>query len=518
MQDKKILFPLLLFGIFFVLIAITGLFQIAITKRNTEGLLQGEGETLFQSIAREVEVNMEYLTLVEKSPSIITPNFLNVMTYDEAIVDDLYTRFSKPTGVEEAKASLDTMVVTDRTGKVLAQKGSLHVGRPYIEVLLRKDRHSVVRMPDEKDRSLFMGIELADEFLFFRLSPSELESLRKRYIMKTILENEAKRLNISQINIYDPTGRIYLGSERRPKNVLGIRKPLDSRYFPGYSMEILLSNRLAKDIFRRTSGNFIMLLFFLMLGGAGGIILIFQLERRHADRLSELEKDIARRERLVSLGRLASGMAHEIRNPLNAISISIQRLKREFLPEREKEEEYHRFLDIVRAELLRVNRIVEEFLLSAKSDMVMEPQNVHAIVEEVVTMLREKAGAAGVVIHNVTDGKVVVECQKERMKQVLYNLITNSIEAMGAGGAIHIASETDNPRVRVLIRDTGPGIKKEDLPKVFEYHYTTKDRGMGLGLPISYMIVKDHGGDLQVLSDEGKGTTFVISLPLRKGS
>ena len=137
-------------------------------------------------------------------------------------------------------------------------------------------------------------------------------------------------------------------------------------------MEILVSNKLAIDTFRRTSENFVMLLFFLVLSGAGSIYVIFRLERKHADRLTEMEKDMAMKERLVSLGRLASGMAHEIRNPLNAMGISIQRLKREFVPEQAKLDEYHRFLDIVRGELLRVNRIVEEFLLSTKSGMAME--------------------------------------------------------------------------------------------------------------------------------------------------
>ena len=101
MNDKKILFPLLLFGIFFVLIAITGFFQITIITRNIEWLLRGEGETLFKSVGREIEVNMEYLSLIEKSPSIITPNFLNVSTYDEAIVDDLYGQLTKPAGSPE---------------------------------------------------------------------------------------------------------------------------------------------------------------------------------------------------------------------------------------------------------------------------------------------------------------------------------------------------------------------------------------------------------------------------------
>ena len=517
MEDRKLIFPLLLFGIFFVLIGITGFFQIAITKRNMEGLLLDQAETLFQSVAREIEMDMEYLILIEKSPSIITPNFLNVMAYDEAIVDDLYGRFGKAKGPEQAGSSLKNVFITDKYGKEVLRKGSIKVDRAQVNLLLKKDRQTVIRMPNDRDRSLFMGIKTADRLLFFDLSLEELENLRKIYIMKTIIENEAKKLNIADIVIYDGSGNIYLGSDKKSKNVFSILKPLDSRYFPNYSIEIFVSNRLASDTIKRTSENFIMLLLFLVLGGAGGIYLIFRLERKHAVRLNEMEKDMVMKERLVSLGKLASGMAHEIRNPLNAISISIQRLKREFVPEREKKEEYDKFLDIVRGELLRVNRIVEEFLLSTKAGQSMEPHNLRAVIEEVVTMLREKADRLGVVIHNETAGQVLVEFQKERMKQVLYNLIMNGIEAMGKGGSILISTSLNSHHVRVFIKDTGPGIRREDLPKVFEYYYTTKDKGMGLGLPLSYMIVKDHGGDIQVQSEGGKGTTFVITLPSKKG-
>jgi signal transduction histidine kinase len=518
MSDRKILFPFLLFGIFLVLIAITGFFQITITKNNIERLLRGEGEALFDSIAREIEVNMEYLTLVEKTPSIITPSFLNVSTYDEAIVDDLYGQLTRPPGSEQNNIPLNNVLVTDRKGNELRRKGSIRVGRARLDPLLRGDRQTVISLPSSKDESLFLGVKLPDKLVFLVLSPEELESLRKMYVMKGILENEEKRLSIADINVYDASNKLYLGSEKKPKDVLSILKPLNSRYFPHYSMEILVSNRLATDTFRRTSENFVMLLFFLVLSGAGSIYVIFRLERKHADRLTEMEKDMAMKERLVSLGRLASGMAHEIRNPLNAMGISIQRLKREFVPEQAKLDEYQRFLDIVRGELLRVNRIVEEFLLSTKSGMAMERENLHAIIEDVAFMLHEKAQTAGIQIADESGKAIFIDCQKERLKQVFYNLLVNSIEAMGRDGSIVISSHSDGSHAKVFIRDTGPGIEKADLSKIFEYYYTTKDKGMGLGLPISYMIVKDHGGDIQVLSEKGKGSTFVISLPARKGA
>jgi len=518
MTDRKILFPLLLFAIFFLLIAITGFFQIAITKNNIEGLLRGEAEALFNSLAREIEVNMEYLTLVEKTPSIITPNFLNVSTYDEAIVDDLYGQLTRPPGSDQNDIPLKNVLATDRKGKELERKGLISVDKARLDLLLKGDRQTVMRLPSAHDESLLLGVRLPDRLVFVSLSPEELEGLRKMYVIKSTVENEGKRLGITAINVYDDSNKIYLGSGIRPGDVFGVRKPLNSRYFTDYSMEIFVPNRLAVDTFRRTSENFVMLLFFLLLSGAGSIYVIFRLERKHADRLTEMEKDMARQERLVSLGRLASGMAHEVKNPLNAMGISIQRLKREFVPEDAKLDEYHRFLDIVRGELLRVNRIVEEFLLSTKSETAMEKENLHAIIGDVAFMLHEKAQSVGIHLVDESDGAIFIDCQKERLKQVFYNLLVNSIEAVGKDGSIVISSQSEGPLAKVLIRDTGPGIEKTDLSKIFEYYYTTKDKGMGLGLPISYMIVKDHGGDIQVLSEKGKGSTFVITLPIRKGA
>jgi signal transduction histidine kinase len=207
-------------------------------------------------------------------------------------------------------------------------------------------------------------------------------------------------------------------------------------------------------------------------------------------------------------------MAHEIRNPLNAISISIQRLKREFTPGNDKIDEYGKFIDIMRGELGRVDRIVEEFLLSTKSRVPFSPENLREVMEDVVTMLYEKAAIKGATLSNNIEKDVMVECQTERLKQAFYNLLLNGIESITGKGAVEVTSVLKGPQVHISIVDNGSGITEEHIHSIFDYYYTTKDKGMGLGLPISYMIVKDHGGDIKVTSEKGKGTKFVVSLPL----
>jgi signal transduction histidine kinase len=519
MGDKRSLFlPLSLFAIFFVLIAFTGFFQIRIIKENIEGILQAEGEILSKSIQQEVDRNVEYLDLFGKSPTIITPVYLNILSYDEAIVDDLYDELSKLSLQELGGTRYEQLLVVDDKGHELERKGSIGVSRHYLEALLRRGERAVLKMPSDEDRTLLIGVRTKDHSVFVRLDEEELRSLRRRAIVEAVLEAEEKRLNVSGISVFDPKGALYLGLRPGAGAGNGYRvvKPLSARYFPDYTLEMRMSSGLVRDTQRRTTISFVTLLSMLLLGGAAGILIIFKLERKTAENLQKIERDMELKDRLVSLGKLASGMAHEIRNPLNAMSISIQRLKREFEPVTEKKDEYYKFIDIVRAELTRVNQLVEEFLLSTKSHAPMEDEKLHAIVEEIAIILGERASSQGIKIANRVDDTLVVLCQKERIKQAFHNLVLNGIEAIGKDGIITISSEVSGPSVSVIIKDTGPGIKEEDLSKVLEYHYTTKDKGMGLGLPISFNIIKDHGGDIHVTSEEGRGATFVVTLPAKR--
>ena len=517
MTDKKnFIFPSLLFAIFFFLIIATGFFQLRIIRNNVEGLLQGEGEIVYNHIKREIDTNFEYVDLLEKTPAIVTPNFLDIMISDEAIVEDLYNLMSTTESSQIGNLPLKNYTVFDIKGPIIAHKGELKVSDAGLRSLIAKKRETILKLPTSKDKALFMGMRIRDRIFFFNVDDQEMEFLRKKSVLQDILDREEKQFNVVGIHIYDQKGMLFIAQDGEHVDAFIFSRPLDSKFLPGYTIEILISKALAKDILKRTTMSFVFILILLVLSGALSTFAIFTLERKHEKKVNEMEKELELKERLVSLGKLASGMAHEIRNPLNAISLSVQRLKREFLPEEEKKAEYLTFLDIMRSELVRVDRIVEEFLLSTRAHAPFMNENLYSIFDEVLIIIGEKAASREIVIVNKVDKQIVIESQKDRLKQAFYNIILNGIEAIGQKGSIEIWMKEKDSAVDIYIKDSGGGIKEEELHKIFEYHYTTKDKGMGLGLPISYMIVKDHGGDIHIESGKGQGTTFIITLPVKQ--
>lgn len=519
MGDKRpYIFPSLLFIIFFILIAVTGFFQFRIIHKNIDALLKSEAGIVIKHIRREIDVNLEYLNLFDVSPSIITPNYLNVLVYDEEIVEEVYA-FLKTASIDEIRRMpFSDMLLLDLEGRVLFKKGGAKLAPDYKKRLLSGKEEVIVKMPKDNDKSLLIGTRLSGYFLFFWVNEDELEALRKRRIVKEVLGREEKRLNIEGITIYDDKGKKYATSATEDAHLTKyvLREPLESKYLKGFTVEVILSTDLANDILKRTTVNFVIILVFLIISGALSTYVIFYLERRYSEKVKIMEKEIAMKERLVSLGRLASGMAHEIRNPLNAVSMSVQRLKREFMPEGENKQEYQRFIDIIKDELNRINGIVEEFLFSTRSQAPFMNENIYAVMDEVLTIINEKARERGVELINRIDREHFADIQKERLKQAFYNIVLNGIESIDKGGYIEVSSKRQKDIIEISIRDNGCGIRTENLEKIFEYYYTSKDKGMGLGLPISYIIIRDHGGDIKVESEEGKGTTFLLTLPVKE--
>lgn len=227
-------------------------------------------------------------------------------------------------------------------------------------------------------------------------------------------------------------------------------------------------------------------------------------EHKHAEEL------MIRSEKLSVAGQLAAGIAHEIRNPLTAIKGFLQLMHGEI----EKDNQY---FEIIFSELNRIEMILSELLMLAKpQETVFEKANVKTILLEVVTLLETEAILRNIVIEKkFSDENQEVVCDKNQLKQVFINLIKNAIEAMPNGGTVTISTKSENFSIVIEIKDEGEGIPKELLERLGEPFLTTKEKGTGLGLMITYKIVENHKGTIDVSSSE-KGTVFTIKLPKQK--
>ncbi len=226
-----------------------------------------------------------------------------------------------------------------------------------------------------------------------------------------------------------------------------------------------------------------------------------------------LRDQIERSERITALGRLAAAVAHEVRNPLNAIGMTAQRLRAEFEP-REGVEEYCRFLDVIRSEIGRLDDIITQFLRFASEPQTdLRIEDVGELVASVMTQEAGQAAAKGVQLTSEVAAGQKALLDARQMRQVLLNLISNAIESMEGGGEVRIAAGRQDAWVEIVVEDDGPGMSPKELEQALELHFTTKDKGTGLGLPISQRIVERHGGFLSLESRKGVGTKATIRIP-----
>lgn len=235
----------------------------------------------------------------------------------------------------------------------------------------------------------------------------------------------------------------------------------------------------------------------------------------------ELEAQLHQAEKGAVVGRLAAAIAHEIRNPLNYINLTLDHLRSSLAPEDPaKRETFQRLLDQLKAEVARINRHITDFLkYSRPSNLELQPVDLRSEIEDALRMIEVQAAENGVETRVEQQGRLpLVVADKEALRSVFTNLLINGLEAIdGRGGNIVIKlSQEDGHRARVEISDTGKGIAPEDISKLFEPYYSTKDTGTGLGLAIVKKAIDDHGGTIGVSSKPGGGTTFTITLPEKR--
>src|SRR5215210_666904 len=238
-------------------------------------------------------------------------------------------------------------------------------------------------------------------------------------------------------------------------------------------------------------------------------------------RARELETQLHQAEKGAVVGRLAAAIAHEIRNPLNYINLTLDHLRSSFAPtDPNKRDTFVRLADQLKTEVARINRHITDFLkYSRPSKLELQSVDVRAEAEDALRLIEVRAEECGIETRIVQDGTLpTIVADRESLRSVFTNLVINAVEAIdGEGGKISIKlSNTEPNSVKVEITDSGRGIAAQDISKVFEPYFSTKETGTGLGLAIVKKAVDDHGGTISVASKGGSGTTFTIILPAKE--
>ncbi len=237
-----------------------------------------------------------------------------------------------------------------------------------------------------------------------------------------------------------------------------------------------------------------------------------KIQKTTAD-LRKTEAQLIRSEKLAALGQLAAGIAHEIRNPLTSINILIHSLTENF----SSEDSHREDLKVIEEEIDRINEILDRFLRFAKpAPPLLEKTEVATIFEETLQLLRPRMEKQGVQIEKEFHALPMILMDREQMKQVALNLLLNAVQAMPSGGTLAMRGQNsrDGQWVTISVQDSGVGIPEEDINKLFDPFFSTREGGIGLGLSIAHRIIDQHQGKIEVESTPGTGTLFTIWLPI----
>jgi signal transduction histidine kinase len=356
--------------------------------------------------------------------------------------------------------------------------------------------------------------------------PASLESLLEEIttgspeIAYTVFEHEDGRIAFGDLPADSPAspGERSIRVQGRPVLEFTSDVPLAG----GEPARLRLGMRL--DNVRRVEQR--MLTRLVATAAAAGVLVALAfglagLRRRYgvlSEKHARAEEALRRRDRLVAMGELASTVAHEVRNPLNSVAMTAQRLKREFLaatptdgPERAELEE---LVSVMTSETQRIDRIVQQFLEYARPPrLAPEAVDLVALVGDVAGRARALAEARGVRLEAGAPGAGTAIVDPAQLRQALDNLVRNAVEATPEGGRVSLAARREDGGHVVEVRDTGRGIEPDHLPRVFDLYFTTKAEGTGVGLALTQQIVTAHGGTIEVDSRPGAGTTMTVRLP-----
>jgi len=558
--------------IFVILILVMGLMDLNRLDRSLVNFMEVRGLDVAEKIERESLVSYTSIMQMlrgEAAGETLIPltdeTFLTQESLIRALVNVIRSIDGRwPSGVippEEAKEVMEReglwlLAVVDDSGRALFQ--SRPVPRQILaraEPAVRKKKDLVIDLFGRSERAGRTGVVAlrrsgGNGTVIVALDENALQRWGMRIAMQRAVDEAAQTPGVVFVAVLDGRGAVLGSRGEQPeiqelsaqeKELLAGTLAVTARGVTlGEREHVMVMAPLALDGrpagivrvgFQRdrmdqileTNRHFLFLsMGFIVLAGVFSLWFVFQNHKRHLARLDEMRKRLEQSERLSSLGQLAAGVAHEIRNPLNAISMASQRLQREYQPrEEDKSQEFGRLTGVIRDEIRRLNVIIEDFLTFSRSRRLeLREYSLTEVIQKMARLMGEEARARGIALTlQAGPDALMVPMDVDKLQQALINIVKNAIESIDGSGSIDIAMEKPSgDRAVVRISDTGSGLAPEEVEKIFDPDYTTKEKGLGLGLPISYEIIRGHGGAIRVQSAVGRGTTFEITLPTRPSS
>jgi signal transduction histidine kinase len=300
-----------------------------------------------------------------------------------------------------------------------------------------------------------------------------------------------------------------------------IGHPINEIFPAGTTLGLLLSQaiQVSRPIRNRRvplqhqgrSGISMALLSVEFLDGSGGGGMVIRLRDPEATR--QIGRHLQTADRLAAISRLTGGVAHEVKNPLNAMLMHVELAKMKL---NQGDYDLQPQMEVISSEILRLDRVVKTFLDFTKPvELHAAETNLLALVQEIADLALPQAMASGIeVVLKQSDEPVTVNVDPDLLKQAILNIVVNAIEAMGDGGLLRIESGIRGDSAEIRISDTGHGIPPELKEKIYNLYFTTKVRGSGIGLAMTFQIVQLHDGTIEVATETGQGTVFTIRLPL----
>lgn len=239
----------------------------------------------------------------------------------------------------------------------------------------------------------------------------------------------------------------------------------------------------------------------------------------HVDDITERRSEetrLRRAESLASMTTLAAGVAHEIRNPLTSMSIHLQLIQRALGGGDTLPDEIGESLNTMTEEIQRLNKIVVDFLFAVRPmNSNLREGDINDVLRHLLAFLRPELSASGIeVVEKLASRLPPAQLDERLLREALLNIVKNAKAAMPAGGTLTVGTVLEGERICIIVRDTGTGIPEDVTDKIFEPYFTTREFGSGLGLTLTYKIIKEHAGDIEVSSKPGAGATFRVCIPV----